>query len=107
MKTINSVVAVVLAVAFMATSVAAMASGGSETPTVNINTATETQLANLPGVGPSKAKAIIKYRDNRPFKKIEQIMRVKGIGRKSFKAMRPYLSVDGPTTVKKKIRPSK
>ena len=107
MKTINSAMAVILAVTFMATSMAAMADGGSGGPTVNINTATEAQLANLPGIGPSKAKAIVKYRENHPFKKVEQIMRIKGIGRKSFKAMQPYLSVDGPTTAKKKIRPTK
>ena len=74
---------------------------------VNINTATAAELSLLPGVGPSKAQAIIKYRGKHQFRKVEDILRVKGIGRKSFKTMRPYLAVDGPTTAKKKIKPAK
>jgi competence protein ComEA len=44
--------------------------------TVNINTATKEGLEKLPGIGPVKAQAII---DGRPFAKIEDIMKVKGI----------------------------
>jgi competence protein ComEA len=74
---------------------------------VNINTATVAELSLLPGVGPSKATAIVKYRKAHPFKKVEDILRVKGIGRKSFKAMRSHLTVNGPTTAKKKIKLAK
>jgi competence protein ComEA len=71
---------------------------------VNLNTATAKELSYLPGVGQSKAEAIIKYRSNRQFKKVEDLMRVKGIGRKTFKKIRAYLTVDGPTTAKGKIK---
>jgi len=70
---------------------------------ININTATANELTFLPGIGASKAKLIVSYRDKRPFKRVEDIMRVKGIGRSTFKKIRNYISVDGPTTVKKKI----
>jgi competence protein ComEA len=97
---------VLLTVLAAATSAAAGESekGGA---VVNINTATAKELSLLPGVGPSKAQAIIKYRGKHKFKKVEEILRVKGIGRKSFRAMRPYLAIDGPTTAKKKIKPTK
>jgi competence protein ComEA len=108
MKHLSKVVASAILTAFLAAaaSAAAVESEGSGS-VVNINTATAAELSLLPGVGPSKAQAIIKYRGAHAFKKVEDILRVKGIGRKSFKAMRPYLTVDGPTTAKKKISPAK
>jgi comEA protein len=60
---------------------------------LDLNTATAAELATLPGIGPSKAKAIVDHRSHRPFKKIEDLMRVKGIGRKTFKKLMPYLKV--------------
>jgi competence protein ComEA len=67
--------------------------------TININTATVSELTHLPGIGTSKAQAIVKYREKHVFKKVEDIMKVKGIGRKSFKKLHPYLAVKGTTTV--------
>ena len=50
---------------------------------VNINTAGVAELESLPGIGPAKAEAIIKYREaNGKFKKAEDIVNVKGIGDK-------------------------
>lgn len=66
---------------------------------VNINTAPVEKLRLLPGVGPSKARAIAAYRARRPFRRPVEIVRVKGIGRKSFAKMRPYVTVRGPTTL--------
>lgn len=108
MKYLSKVVASAILAAFLAAAASA-AAGESEGSgaVVNINTATATELSLLPGVGPSKAQAIIKYRGSHKFRKVEDILRVKGIGRKSFKAMRPYLTVEGPTTAKKKISPAK
>src|SRR4051812_34788455 len=48
---------------------------------VNIQTATAEQLQLLPGIGPSKAEAIIAYRTAHPFARVEDILRVRGIGR--------------------------
>lgn len=67
--------------------------------TININTANQEQLELLPGVGPSTAKKILAYREKHPFKEVIHIMRIKGIGRKTFQKLKPFLSVKGPTTL--------
>jgi comEA protein len=62
--------------------------------TVNLNTATATELEALPGIGASTAARIIEYRGkNGPFKKIEELMNVKGVGEKSFLKLRAQLTV--------------
>jgi len=67
---------------------------------VNLNTATEAELGHLPGIGPSKAAAIVAYRARgRRFRRVEELMRVRGIGRATFRRLRPMLRVEGPTRV--------
>ena len=66
---------------------------------VNINTASGEQLELLPGIGPSKSRAIVHYRERRKFKATHELIRVKGIGRKTLRRLRPYLTVKGPTTL--------
>jgi competence protein ComEA len=67
---------------------------------VNLNTATEAELLRLPGVGPAKAQAILALREQlKGFHKLEDLMRVKGIGRKSFRDLQPMLTLQGPTTL--------
>src|SRR5262245_66437284 len=62
--------------------------------TVNINTATAAELEALPGVGSATAKRIIEYRQkNGPFKKIEDLMNVKGFGEKTFLKLKPLIAV--------------
>lgn len=61
---------------------------------ININTATEQQLQTLPGIGPSKASAIIEHRTERgPFQKVEDIMQVSGIGQKTFERLESLIVV--------------
>jgi competence protein ComEA len=61
---------------------------------VNLNTATVAELQTLPGIGAKMAARIIEYREARgPFKKIEELMNVQGIGEKNFLKLRPQLSV--------------
>jgi competence protein ComEA len=61
---------------------------------VNINTASATELEELPGVGAKTAARIIEYRQKKgPFKKIEELMNVQGIGEKSFLKLRAQLTV--------------
>ena len=65
----------------------------------NINAADATQLALLPGVGPVRARAIIAHRQKTPFRTADELVKVKGIGRKTFARLRPYVTVSGATTI--------
>ncbi len=67
--------------------------------TLNLNTATKTQLMLLPGVGPATADKVLAYREHRQFQRPAHIMRIKGIGKKTFAKLRPYLAVEGETTL--------
>jgi competence protein ComEA len=65
--------------------------------TVNLNTAPAEQLERLPGVGPKTAARIIEYRQkNGGFKKVEELMNVRGIGEKAFLKMKNQLTVAAP-----------
>ncbi|MBE0617117.1 MAG: helix-hairpin-helix domain-containing protein [Proteobacteria bacterium] len=62
---------------------------------VNLNTATVDQLGSLPGVGEVIAKAIVEFRQmNGPFKKLDDLLQVKGIGEKKLEAIRPLVSLE-------------
>jgi competence protein ComEA len=61
---------------------------------ININTATQEELESLPMIGPVLAKQIIDYRTaNGPFKKIEDIVDVPGIGPKTFEVIQDLITV--------------
>ena len=61
---------------------------------MNLNTATAAQIETLPGIGARAAQRIIEYRQkNGGFKKIEELMNVKGIGEKSFLKLKPLITV--------------
>ncbi len=61
---------------------------------ININTATQTQLETLPGIGPSTAIKIINYRKEKgKFKAIEDIKEVSGIGDSKFEKIKEYITV--------------
>ena len=60
---------------------------------ININTATQTQLGTLPGIGPSTATKILTYRkENGKFKSIEDIKKVSGIGDSKFEKIKDYIT---------------
>jgi competence protein ComEA len=76
-----------------AKSSASKAAAASAAP-VNLNSATQSQLETLPGIGPKAAQRILEYRQkNGNFKKIEDLMHVKGIGEKSFLKLKPLITV--------------
>jgi competence protein ComEA len=66
---------------------------------LNLNTATLAQLESLPGIGRSTAERIIEYRQKSGgFKKIEELMNVRGIGEKNFLTLKPLITVSAPRT---------
>jgi len=67
---------------------------------VNLNSASEEQLVQLPGIGATKAKRIVRWRRHKGrFRRIIDLRRVPGFGRKTVARLYPYLSVDRPTTL--------
>jgi competence protein ComEA len=78
---------------------------GERTGVVNLNTATAAELERLPRVGPARAQAILALRAQlKRFSKVEQLLRVRGIGRATFRKLRPLLALDGPTTLPERKR---
>ncbi len=71
--------------------------GGKQHPPakpINLNSATEGQLEELPGVGPVTAKAILDFRaKSGPFRRVEDLLAVHGVSRSKFEKLRPYVTV--------------
>ena len=61
---------------------------------LNLNTATAAQLEGLPGIGKATADRIVEYRQKSGgFKKVEDLMNVRGIGEKNFLKLKPLITV--------------
>lgn len=60
---------------------------------ININTATLEELLTLPGIGESKAKSIIEYREENKFKNVEELMNVNGIGESLFEQIKNKITI--------------
>lgn len=64
------------------------------TEPININTASASDFDKLPGIGASKAEAIVQYREkNGPFEKIEDLKEISGIGDALFEKIKDYITI--------------
>ena len=63
---------------------------------ISLNTATAAELQRLPRIGPKMAARIIAYREaHGPFRRVQDLVRVRGIGQKTLAQLTPYLVVEG------------
>lgn len=100
----RTILTLALAAALAGQAWAAPAATGA-TGKVNINTASVEQLKLLPRVGPALAQRIVEFRAaHGPFKAPEELIAVRGIGEKSFANLKPYVAIEGDTTLKEKVR---
>jgi competence protein ComEA len=92
MRTVRMLVA---AGVLLTTLVAGQASAvATDQSLVNINTASPAELATLKGIGDAKAKAIVEYRERSgPFKSVDDLANVRGIGNKLLATLRPQITV--------------
>jgi len=66
----------------------------SEKQPLNVNLASQEELEELPGIGPVKAKAIVEFREkNGPFRTVEDLVQVPGIGKKTLEKLLPHITV--------------
>lgn len=72
---------------------------------VNLNTASPEELGLIPGVGPARVRNILAYRKAHPFRTVDELARIKGIGRKTVRKWRLHLAVAGPSTAQRVVRP--
>ena len=85
---------VVMLAGSMASAEQAEKSAAGAAAAINLNSATVEQLEALPGIGPKTAQLIVEYRQKSGgFKKVEELMNIKGIGEKSFLKLKPMLVV--------------
>jgi len=98
MKSPKKFLVLFLAVVFVAAFAPALWSQQAQeegTEKVNINTATAEEIAQLKNIGSTYAMRIVEYRqENGPFEKAEDILKVKGIGEKTYELNKNRISVE-------------
>lgn len=95
----KSMLACMVAGALVAPSALARPAERELTGVLNLNTASEKELAMLPGIGPKRAKLIVEYRGQKTFEKPEDVRKIRGVGRGVFAKIKDHVSVQGTTTL--------
>lgn len=106
----KSIISILILVALTlgATGAFATEAGKSPAGVVNINTASASQIAFMPRIGPATAERVVQFREEHgAFKHATDLMQVKGIGDKTYELIAPYVVVDGKTTLASKQRAPK
>jgi competence protein ComEA len=89
-----SVIAALLVVPLLARQAQPPQAGKTAVDKININSATLDDLQKLPRIGPKVAQRILDFRkQNGPFKRVEDLMKVKGIGEKTFTQLKEQITV--------------
>ena len=66
---------------------------------VNLNSASVEELQQVPGIGPATAKSIVNFREKSgPFRRVEDLLAIRGISKQALERMRPYVTVGVPET---------
>jgi competence ComEA-like helix-hairpin-helix protein len=65
----------------------------SSTTAIDLNTAPAGALVDLPGIGEKRARQIVELRKKKPFTRIEELRKVKGVGRKTLEKLRPRVTI--------------
>ncbi len=73
---------------------------------IDLNTATAAQLMALAGVGPKRAEAILKYRDKKGFRRVRDLLKIRGIGPKRYAQLRDLVQVMAPPKPSPIVGPS-
>lgn len=92
-KTLAHAALVMLGAAFLLGAAAPGLAREDQVSRVDLNSATAAELESLPGVGPSKAQAIIAHREEAPFKSTDELVEVKGIGEKLYAQLKDHVTV--------------
>jgi competence protein ComEA len=93
---VSALLSVTLLFLALAPALAAPAAGAAEgsSEKININTAGIDQLMSLPGIGKAYAERIVEYRSkNGPFKRVEDLLNVRGVGEKTFQRIKDRLTL--------------
>lgn len=94
---VRSLVLVTVCVFALAAAVATCAAKKLPAHPIDLNTATAAQLEQLPGIGPARASAIIAFREKSgPFRRVEDLLIVRGITKQQVEKIRPYVKITPP-----------
>jgi competence protein ComEA len=94
---------------FAALGFAAMTQGKKTPPAtpVDLNTASAEELAQLPGIGPGAARAIVQFREKSgPFQRVDDLLAIRGITQRKLAQIKPYVKVT-PNAPAKSAKPGK